>query len=321
MKNEFSNIIRENLPKNSAVVLAFSGGPDSVYLLHKLLEIKKQHPLKIIIAHFNHKLRGKDSETDELFAQKTAEANKLIFESGSSDIKKFAKKNLLNIEEAARIKRYEFLENIRKKHNAEAVLTAHHLDDNIETFIINLLRGSGIQGLKSMQIRTQNILRPLLYLEKSEILKYLKAKKLKYRTDKTNKDKSFLRNKIRLDIVPELKKIQPKLARTFIYTWENLNELHNFIENESNLWLKKHTLAENEFNRTEFKKLHVFMRKKILQTVYENLYGSIAGLTRENLERLINDVSKLSSGKKAPFGKKHMLFLTRNTIKIIKYKA
>jgi len=321
MTNEFLNIIKENLPKKSAVVLAFSGGPDSVYLLYKLLEIRKNHPLKIIIAHYNHKLRGKDSDKDELFSKNTSENHKLIYETDSLDIKKYAKANLLNLEEAARIKRYEFLEKTRKKYNAKAVLTAHHLDDNLETFIINLLRGSGIQGLKSMQIRNQNILRPLLYIQKTDILKYLKLKKLKFQNDITNNDKSIIRNKIRLDVVPVLKQIQPKLQNTFIYTWENLNELYDFTDNEAKKWISENTLNPDEYNRIVFKKLHIFMQKKVLQTIYEKLYGSIAGLTRENLIRLVGHVLNLNSGKKAPFGKKHMLILTRNTFKIVQYKA
>ena len=321
MKNEFLNIVKENLPKKSAVVLAFSGGPDSVYLLNKLLDIKKEHPLKIIVAHFNHKLRGKESEKDERFSKDTADKYKLIYETDSLDIKKFAKENLLNLEEAARIKRYEFLERIRKKHKAEAVLTAHHLDDNLETFIINLLRGSGIQGLKSMQMRNQNILRPLLFIQKSDILHYLKSRKLKYQTDSSNKNKTLLRNKIRLDIVPVLKKIQPKLPQTFTYTWENLNELYDFIETEAKEWILENSVNPSEIDLKQFKKLHIFMQKKILQTIYEKLYGSISGLTRENLQRLIYHVLNLKTGKKAPFGKKHMIILTRNTIKIIKYKA
>jgi len=321
MKKEFSDIIKDNLPKKSAVILAFSGGPDSVYLLNKLLEIKKQHGLKVIIAHFNHKLRGKESGKDEAFSKKTAEKYKLIYETESSDIKKYAKENLLNLEEAARIKRYEFLEKLRKKYKAAAVLTAHHLDDNLETFIINLLRGSGIQGLKSMQIKNKNLLRPLLFIQKSEILQYLKSKKLKFQTDSTNSDKSLLRNEIRLDVVPVLKKIQPKLARTFIYTWENLNELYDFIYTGAKDWIRKNSANTSEIDLPKFKKLHAFMQKKILQTIYESLYGSISGLTRENLERLIHHVLNLKTGKKAPFGKKHMLVLTRKTIKIIKYKA
>ena len=321
MKNDFATIITNCVPKKSGLVIAFSGGPDSVYLLKKILTSKKLRSHKLIIAHFNHKLRGAESDRDEKFAKETAKKNKLIFESESMQIKTFAKKNLLNLEEAARIKRYAFLEKIRKKHSAQAILTAHHLDDNIETFIMNLLRGSGLQGLKSMQIKNKYVLRPLLFVEKSEIMKYLKAKRIPYRTDKSNFDKSLLRNKIRIDLVPVIKNIQPKFTKTFVYTWENLNELHGFIEYTAKEWLQKNSENEYEISLAEFKKLHVFMQKKILQTLYETIYGSIAGLTRENLMRLVLHAITLQTGKKAPFGKNHMLVLTKKTFKIIKYKA
>ena len=321
MKKSIFEVIKKNIPAKSTVIAAFSGGPDSVFLLAKLLELKKTYPFNIVLAHFNHKLRGKESDRDEDFSRKTAELFKIKFETASSDIKKYAKFHKLNLEEAAREKRYDFLTKIQKKHLGKAILTAHHLDDNIETFLINFLRGSGIQGLRSMQIKNQNILRPLLYTSKKEILKYLKLKKLKFRMDSSNLDKSFIRNRIRLELTPVIKKIQPKLENTFLYTWENLNELNDFFDNEAEKWIDKNKINESEMNKPDFKNIHPALKKKIIQKLYEKTHGSVAGLSKDLMERLADHISNLKTGKKAPFGKKHMLVLTRNTFKITKYKA
>jgi len=321
MKKTISEIIREYLPKNCTIVAAFSGGPDSVYLLEKLIELRKINKFKIIVAHFNHKLRGKDSEKDEKFAKKTAEKHKLTYESAGYDIKKFAKTNKLNLEDACRQKRYEFLEKIRNKHKAKAVLTAHHLDDNIETFFINLLRGSGIQGLRSMQIKNGNILRPLLFISKKEILDYLKKKKFNYRIDKTNFEKAFLRNKIRLELIPVINDIQPKFRKTFLHTWKNINELNEFLDIEAESWLQKNYRGILEFSRNEFTNLHSALQKKIIQKLFEKVHGSVIGLSKEQIERLINHIRTLQTGKQAPFGKGYALILKKTTFQIVKYKA
>jgi tRNA(Ile)-lysidine synthase len=317
MKKTINDILKDNIPANSAVVIAFSGGPDSVFLLTKLTELSKTHPLKVIVAHFNHKLRGAESNKDEEFSKNLAKKYKLTFEKGSYDIKKYAKSKKLNLEEAARIKRYEFLEKVRAKHNAKAILTAHHLDDNIETFLINFLRGSGIQGLKSMQIMNGFILRPLLFTPKSEILTFLKRKKIRFRIDKSNFDKSLIRNKIRHDLIPILKKFQPKLNETFLKIWENLTEINDFLDSQADLWLKKNSITKNEIKKTEFNQLHPSIKKRIFQKLYEQTNNTTSGLSKDLLERLTSDVANLTTGKKAPFGKKNFIVLSRNTLKII----
>ena len=227
MKNDLNQIIKDNIAKNTKVVLAFSSGPDSVYLLHKLLKIKG---IKIILAHFNHQLRGKDSDLDEKFAEKTAKKHDLKFENTSFDIKRYAKKNSLNLEEAAREKRYEFLRKIKHKHGASLILTAHHANDNLETFLLNFLRGSGLSGLKSMQLINNDIFRPLLYTSKKEILDFLKKNKIKFRIDKSNNDTKLTRNKLRHEVIPKLEEIQPDLINVFNRNIQNINEIHTLIK-------------------------------------------------------------------------------------------
>lgn len=312
-----TKLIKTHLPRNSIIVMAFSGGPDSVFLLHKLLEIRKTHPFNIILAHFNHKLRGKDSDEDEKFSKETAKKFKIPFESASSDIKEVAKRNSLNLEEAARKKRYEFLEKVRKKYKADLILTAHHLDDNIETFFINFLRGAGIKGFKSMQIRNKNLLRPLLYITKEEILKFLKQKKVSYRIDSTNKDTKFTRNNIRLNIIPALLKIQPELHSVFLRNWEQTSEIFGFFNEFSGNWIKKNKIDEFTLPISKLRGLHPLLQKTVLQKWHENLYRDTKGLTSAQINRAQDAINNKETGKKIPFGKDFMLTVTSNSIKCV----
>jgi tRNA(Ile)-lysidine synthase len=293
MKNDLDKIIKDHIAKNSKIVVAFSGGPDSVYLLYKLIELNH---CKIVLAHFNHKLRGKDSDLDEEFAKETAKKLKLEFESDYLDIKKYAKENSLNLEEAARIKRYEFLNKIKQKHKAKYIVTAHHADDNLETFLLNFIRGAGLNGLKSMQIINNNIFRPLLYTSKEEINDYLRKNKIKFRVDKSNNDNSFTRNKLRNEIIPKLREIQPDLINISIRNLKNFNEIHELIKNRAN----KDVLT-----------------KQILLSIYKNVYGSTKNLSTSQLEKLLKLSKNKKTGKKAEFGKNFFLTSTTKSLELI----
>ncbi|MFC1600280.1 tRNA lysidine(34) synthetase TilS [Patescibacteria group bacterium] len=280
------------LNKNTKVVLALSGGPDSVYLLHKL----RNQRCEIIAAHFNHKLRGRDSDLDQEFCKKLCKKLKIDFETEEFEVKKYAKSKKMNLEEASRDKRYEFLRKIKEKHNAKYIVTAHHADDNLETFLMNFLRGAGLNGLKSMQTLNNDLLRPILTISKQEILKYLKRYKFKYRIDKTNIDPKLTRNKLRLEVIPTLKEIQPTLIDVFNRNVENLNEINEFIENE----------AKNNSK-------NLILRRTYIVKLYKEAHSSTKGLTQATVNRCLN----LKTGKKVPFGPKLYLTITKGELLII----
>jgi tRNA(Ile)-lysidine synthase len=312
MNKEVIKIIKEYVPKSSFVVLAFSGGPDSVYLLHILLAAQKEHDFNIVLAHFNHKLRGGKSDLDENFSRNTAKKHDIKFEKGSADIKKISEKNKLTIEEAARKKRYEFLRRIKNKYNARFILTAHHLDDNLETFLLNFLRGSGLKGLKAMKVKGWDLLRPLLYTKKSEILSFLKKKNIKYRTDASNKNINFTRNRIRLKVIPELEKIQPNLNEVFFRTWKQLVSVNDYMDDTAADWIEKNNLKKENYQlpRKKFKKLHPALKSKIIHRLYEFFHKKTEGISTDMIERAINLIEKGKTGKKIPFGGKTVLSVT-----------
>lgn len=179
-------------------VVAVSGGVDSMVLLHLLMQQDQftVDSLQLTVAHFNHGMRA-DADQDEEFVSQTAQKYHLPFEVGHGRLGPGAS------EATARKVRYQFLNGVKQKHRADAIITAHHQDDVIETAILNIMRGTGRRGLTAI-FENPNILRPLLNYSKKSIITYARQKKLQWREDPTNKDTKYLRNYIRAEIVPKL---------------------------------------------------------------------------------------------------------------------
>lgn len=209
--------------KGDKIVLGVSGGPDSMCLLDIFLKLQKKYSLDLIIVHVNYDLRGNDSQKDEALVRKVCETNqcKLVV---LKPKKKFEK----NLEENLRKLRYAFLEKTRKKYGFDLIAVAHNADDQIETFFLNLLRGSGEKGLAGMKTRNEQIIRPLLFCFKKEILAYAKKRKVKFRLDKTNQENDFTRNKVRNLLIPYLeKKFNPNIKKVILRTMDNFSKQEN----------------------------------------------------------------------------------------------
>ncbi len=195
------------------IIAAVSGGADSVALLD-ILSSLPCYTLQLVVAHLNHLLRGDESDADEQFVRNLASKYGLLCESARIDVKGFSKKEKISLEEAAREVRYRFLEDARIKHNASAIAVAHHANDQAETFLMRLIRGSGTAGLSSMSvINSRRIIRPLLKISASELKEYLNCSNLEFREDSTNSDRTFLRNSIRHDLLPRLSGYNPSIIQ------------------------------------------------------------------------------------------------------------
>jgi len=221
---------QENLwQKGSRIVVGVSGGPDSVCLLDFWAKMKPKYDLELIIAHVNYGLRGKDSERDEKFVRELAEKYEIKIEisrrgSVSPDHNDQKRSNLSNLkpgfrkfpsENELRDVRYAFFEKVRQENNFDLIAVAHNQDDQAETVLMRLIRGAGLKGLSGMNSKNNLVIRPLLKTSRKEILNYLHANNLKFRTDKTNKTNLFLRNKIRNKLLPILEKeFNPNIKKT-----------------------------------------------------------------------------------------------------------
>lgn len=249
-----------------------------MYLLYFLLK-KGEKP---ILAHLNHGLRGKESDLDEKFCQKIAKNEGLPFESKKISL------TGSGIEEKARKARYKFLEEVRQKHKAKKIYTGHHLNDNLETVLLNFTRGTGLNGLTG--IKTDKIDRPLLGVTKSEILEFLKKNKIPYRKDSSNLDNKFSRNRIRAEVIPELKKLNPNLEKTFKSTLENLKQIQNFLSSE--------TPKGNTIKLKDFQKLHPAIQAQFL---LEQL-DSTEGISQKQLQETGKFLLSAKTGKKRTLG-------------------
>ena len=208
------------------ILIAFSGGPDSVFLYHFLNILKKKFSLEISIVYINHNLRY-DVENDLKFVKEFAIENDVDYYIESVDVKKCAKENRKSLELAARELRYEAIERVRKKINYNKIATGHNLDDNVETFVFRLLRGTSLTGLKGIPKIRENIIRPILEFEKKEILYFLKQNNLKYIIDYTNNENDFTRNFIRNKIFPDFQKINPNFKQKIYTLITEINEREN----------------------------------------------------------------------------------------------
>jgi len=205
------------LSKGDKMLVALSGGADSVFLLSFLLKYKKRFDLKLSAFHLNHNLRGKEAIGDEKFCLSFTKQNKVEYFSASKYVKAFAKKNKISVEEAGRNLRYSELERVARKNGFNKIATAHNANDNTETVLLNLIKGTGLKGISGIPVKRDKIIRPILTVSKDEILSYLGKKKISYRTDSSNISSEYERNFLRNEIIPNLKeRLNSQLDNTLL---------------------------------------------------------------------------------------------------------
>jgi len=200
------------LKANEKILVALSGGPDSVFLLHFLRKFQNRFKIELGAVHINHKLRGKNADADEEFCAELCQNEDMAFFSAAVEVKKFAEENKLSLEEAARKVRYAVFDKVVKLNGYNKIATAHNLSDNTETVLLNLLKGTGLKGIAGIPVQRGNIIRPLLPVSKKEILEYLQKNGIRFCIDESNKESIFERNYLRNEIIPLLKeKINPSV--------------------------------------------------------------------------------------------------------------
>jgi tRNA(Ile)-lysidine synthase len=205
----FENYVKKNklFSKEDKLLLALSGGEDSICLFHLLVGSN----YRFSVAHCNFNLRGEESTKDELFVEKLAKSHRVPFFSIKFDTKKEAKKLKAGIQETARKLRYDWFHELLETYRFDKLLTAHHQGDNSETIVINLLRSTGISGLHGIPVSHNKIVRPLMFTNREKISRFIKKNDLKFRLDKSNLSDHYLRNAVRLNVMPQLKKLEPNL--------------------------------------------------------------------------------------------------------------
>lgn len=223
---------RKLLQERDKVIAAVSGGADSTVMLDLLAKEQEAFGLTVIVAHFNHRLRGEESDGDEEFVARRARHYGFEFYVERANTAEYAKHRKLGIQEAARQLRYEFFEKLLDSSGFSKVATAHNADDNAETILFNLLRGAGVQGLSGIPVYRDDrkIIRPLLFAERREIEQYAREERLEYRTDSSNAQDHYTRNFIRQRILPPIREqVNPNVVQTLHRTAELFRELEAFL--------------------------------------------------------------------------------------------
>ncbi|EHL15783.1 tRNA lysidine(34) synthetase TilS [Peptoanaerobacter stomatis] len=289
-------IERENLIKNGdKILVALSGGPDSICLLDILVKLREEYNLTIYAAHLNHRIRGVDAQKDALYCSEVCEKDGVIFFLKSEDVPALAKEKGKSIEDMARQVRYTMLFDIKQKLGIDKIAVAHNLDDQAETVLMKLLRGSGMQGLRGMDyIRDDGIIRPLLDIYKYDILQYCEENYLNPRIDKTNFEDEYTRNKIRLNLIPYLEKNYSSNIKQILSRTANIiREDYNFIENvaKENYELIKSYQDDNEtvLDIELLKNIDKSIKRRIVRMAIISILKDL-----DNIETVhINDIIEL----------------------------
>ncbi|WP_324069517.1 MAG: tRNA lysidine(34) synthetase TilS [Flavobacterium sp.] len=237
MLTKFQHHIEQNFAqlKDKKLLLAVSGGVDSMVLLDLFYKLK----FDICIAHCNFQLRGKESDADELLVREMCQDGYIPYFINSFDTLEFAKENKLSIQLAARKLRYDWFQELLSENKLDYLVTAHHLDDNVETFLINFTRGTGLEGITGIPVQNENIIRPLLPFSRDEIENYAIDNKIQWREDSSNASDKYFRNKLRHNIVPTLKELNTGFLDSFQNTLHHLQQAESLVNDASKLVFEK----------------------------------------------------------------------------------
>lgn len=304
MHKEFEKHIDQHLSflKEQKLLVAVSGGIDSVVLVHLLHQLG----FEIGLAHCNFKLRGKESDLDAEFVQNLAKDLAIECYTTTFNTKDYASKNGVSIQMAARDLRYDWFKGLLNKHTFNYILTAHHKDDVLETFLINLTRGTGLDGLTGIPEINKYIVRPLLPFSRNQIESFAKENDIKWREDQSNTSTKYIRNKIRHEVIPVLKELNPSLLNSFESTISHLKDSQQIINDSIEQIRNRVSTEEKDRLEIDIEKIKELSNPKIY--LYELLKEF--GFTEWND---INDLLDAQSGKQL-FSHSHRIIKDRTAL-------
>ncbi|WP_100332947.1 tRNA lysidine(34) synthetase TilS [Bacillus alkalisoli] len=284
MKRKVLQFINKHqlIEDNSTIVVGVSGGPDSVCLLHLLLGLQEERKIKIVVTHVDHMFRGKESEDDMEFVKKLCSKLNVLVETKQIDVSAYKQKNKVSAQVAARDCRYSFFKEVMLKHNATSLALGQHGDDQVETILMKISRGSSIPGyagiLPKRAFELGYVIRPLLSVGKEEVYRYLQENGIEYRTDPSNEKTVYTRNKIRHGVIPALRELYPGLHEKFQLFSEQMTEDNMLLEELTKKELNKVVESKREGNmvihRNALLLLPNPLQRRAIQLILKYLYNN-----------------------------------------------
>lgn len=267
------------------VLVALSGGSDSVFLLHALHNLSKKHNFSVSAAHLNHSLRP-EADEEEHFVLDLCSSLGIPCRTKTSDIKKISEKQRISEETAGRNERYAFFKALSDELGYTKLATAHHLDDNAETILMHFIRGSGTKGMGGIEYKHGNIIRPLLDFTKEEITEICESMHFDYVTDKSNFDTAYTRNRLRLKLIPEIKKYNPAFSQIITKNAILFSEDNDFLEKYAYNIFEKH--FDGSFPRSVLDKEHIAVKRRIIQLMFQKESGSAYNLPQKYINAVLS---------------------------------
>ncbi|HIW33330.1 MAG TPA: tRNA lysidine(34) synthetase TilS [Candidatus Paenibacillus intestinavium] len=278
---------------NSTIVVAVSGGPDSMALLHILHSIALRDSLQLVVAHVNHGFRPGESAAEYELVRQAAKQLALICEYTELDMPLYLQENRGNSQAASRQRRYAFLYEVCERHNANYIALAHHGDDQAETVLMHILRGTGISGLSGMAMKRSEknveLIRPLLRMRKDDLIVYCQEQQIRYVNDSSNEHRDYFRNKIRLDVIPYLETFNPKLTQSLARLADVAGVEDDWMQQQVNQMFVEDVKHQDQSIIINCKVLldaHVALQRRLIKLILSYLSQEVTSISFEGIERI-----------------------------------
>jgi len=293
----------ELFPPGKRVGIAVSGGPDSVLLLEFMKQFARQRGLTLAVVHFNHHLRGEESDSDQWFVEELAREAGIEFIQGEAQVRQTARERRRGIEETARDLRYRYFFSLVNQGRVDTVATAHTANDQAETVLLRLVRGTGTRGLGGIfPMLEAGVVRPFLSLTRQEVQSEIETRKLNYRLDPTNSDTRFVRNKIRLELLPWLtKELNPGVVRLLKGLADRAREEERYLEMQARERASPWRTRSGQEERIPVRalaNLHPALERRVLRQMISSVRGNLKGVTHTHIEALRHFAVQAQSGRR-----------------------
>lgn len=318
---KFSAFLAENqlIPPNSTVIAGVSGGVDSMVMLHCLLTLGKEAPINLIAAHLNHQIRGSSADKDEALVQSYCQQNNCKFVVKSVNIPALAADTGASLEMAGHEARYSFFSEISAKYPGSFVATAHTTDDQVETILLRIFKGTGVQGLQGIPVKRDNIIRPLLFASKQEIYDYAHKHEIPFNEDHTNNDTSIPRNYIRQVLIPQIKsKVNPSLETSILHLQSIFSDVaainREMVSEAFRDCLIDKSPSEITLDISRLKNYFNIIKYGVIRESVNLLNPKAVSISFSTMERLINLIKTSQTGKQIPISREIRALLNRRTL-------